>query len=314
MFSEFAGLEPSAEESNLFSNGNWSPENHQELNRSLEMAFRDTSEESNNRMESPDSGIHDSHFDFDIEGCSALLSGHDPILNIAHNSPIDQEVGSISTTDAAVINTTELLLPVVSGPSDNNYDIITPMESDDNNEEEDEEDKDTIYYPDDEEDEDQENDEYKSNKIDTNAIHSYSIMNIKKPKTMKSKRPANFGKQKQLVLTNKGQRFSVPVSRRKRKLYEMEPLADPVAERNRLNALNAKKNRDRKKQQLQMAEEEIDKLREENDELRAESENFRDQLDEARRELAALKQMFKARNGSLPPFLGNKVTPKKVLH
>merc|ERR1719270_1279398 len=92
-----------------------------------------------------------------------------------------------------------------------------------------------------------------------------------KPKTMKSKRPANFGKQKQLVLTNKGQRFSVPVSRRKRKLYEMEPLADPVAERNRLNALNAKKNRDRKKQQLQLAEEEIDKLREENDELRAES-------------------------------------------
>jgi len=265
-------------------------------------------------MESPDSGIHESHFDFDIEGCSALLSGHDPILNIAQNSSsLDQE-GSISSSDSAVINTTELLLPVVPATSDSNYDIITPMESDDDNNEEEQEDKDTIYYPDDEEEEeeDQENDQFKSNKID--VIHSYSIMNIQKPKTMKSKRPANFGKQKQLVLTNKGQRFSVPVSRRKRKLYEMEPLADPVAERNRLNALNAKKNRDRKKQQLQLAEEEIDKLKEENDELRAESENVKDQLDEARRELALLKQMFKARNGSLPPFLGNKVTPKKVSH
>jgi len=308
LFSEFAGFEPSTEESNLFSNGNWSPENHQELNKSLEMAFR--SDEESNRMESPDSGIHDSHFDFDIEGCSALLMGHDPILNTAHHSPLQTEQDqSISSADS-VINATELLLPVVSTPSDSNYDIITPMESDNNEEEE--EDKDTIYYPDDEEDdEDQENVEIKSNRIDTNSIHSYSIMNVKKPKTMKSKRPANFGKQKQLVLTNKGQRFSVPVSRRKRKLYEMEPLADPVAERNRLNALNAKKNRDRKKQQLQLAEEEIDKLREENDELRAESENFKDQLDEARQELALLKQMFKARNGSLPPFLGNKVTPKK---
>ena len=87
----------------------------------------------------------------------------------------------------------------------------------------------------------------------------------------------------------------------------MSSLADPVAEKNRLNAINAKKNRDRKKQQLQAAEVEIEKLREENEELKAETDNYKDQLDAARQELAMLKQLFKARAGPLPAYLGNKV-------
>jgi len=86
-------------------------------------------------------------------------------------------------------------------------------------------------------------------KNDTNSIHSYSIMKVKKPKTLKTKKPANFAS-KQITLTSQGKKFSVSVDRRKKKLYEMGKLQDPVAEKNRLNALNAKKNRDRKKQQL----------------------------------------------------------------
>merc|ERR1719221_114486 len=93
-------------------------------------------------------------------------------------------------------------------------------------------------------------------------------------------------------------------AQKKQKLYEMEPLVDPVAEKNRLNALNAKKNRDKKKQQLAEAEVEIEKLREENEELRAEMENNREELDEVRHQLDQLRQMFKASHGgSLPPFL-----------
>merc|ERR1711988_1313249 len=103
---------------------------------------------------------------------------------------------------------------------------------------------------------------------------------------------------------SQGQKISVSVrnDRKKQKLYEMESLNDPVAERNRLNAINAKKNRDRKKQQLQEAGEE-------NEELKAETDNYKDQLEDAMRELKNLKQLFKTQVGSLPPHLGNKVAP-----
>merc|ERR1719381_153370 len=107
---------------------------------------------------------------------------------------------------------------------------------------------------------------------------------------MKTRRPIK-SKTKKLTLKSQGQKISVSVrnDRKKQKLYEMESLNDPVAERNRLNAINAKRNRDRK-QQLQEAEDEIEKLREENEELKAETDNYKDQLEDAMsREPAYLK-------------------------
>merc|ERR1719507_1310977 len=97
-------------------------------------------------------------------------------------------------------------------------------------------------------------------------------------------------------------RYSISINK-KQKLYEMEPLKDPVAERNRLNALNAKKNRDRKKQQLQEADEEISRLREENDDLREEGDRIKDDLANAKRELDALRQELKLRGGENASFL-----------
>ena len=79
---------------------------------------------------------------------------------------------------------------------------------------------------------------------------------------------------------------------------------------NRLNALNAKKNRDRKKQELLEATTEIEKLREENDELRAESDSYKDMLDDARRELEELKSLLKIKGVSR---LGNKVSAKSLV-
>ena len=90
-------------------------------------------------------------------------------------------------------------------------------------------------------------------------------------------------------------------SSRKRKLYEMGPLDNPEEERCRLNALNAKKNREKKKRQLTEAAMEIERLREENSELRSEAELVRDELEQARLELATLRAQLKADSS-----LGNK--------
>merc|ERR1712115_213465 len=124
-------------------------------------------------------------------------------------------------------------------------------------------------------------------------IHSYSIIKIKKTQPMKSKNKNTLIKDR---LTS-SKRSPVFLSNKKQKLYEMEPLKDPVAEKNRLNALNAKKNRDRKKQQLQEAEQEISRLREENEELRTEAEEVKDELESAHRDLEQLRALLKQSNG-----------------
>ena len=270
----------------LFTSSDWTLENNQALNKSLEMAFR---EEERLKSDSPDSGIGMGNFEFDIEGCSALLSGNDPNLNGGEFLPTSPEKSI--TGDSSSINTTELLVPVVTYNSQEEVDTITYMDSSD---------------------EENENMKEEDNDSDTtenvSTIHSYSVLKPNNKRTMKSKRPANFNKKKAVrTLISKGQQISVPLlSRRKRKLYEMEPLCDPVAEKNRQNALNAKKNRDKKKAELQEAAVEIDRLREENEDLRSESDNYRDQLEAARRELDMLKQLYKASAGALPPCLGNK--------
>lgn len=270
----------------LFTSSDWTLENNQALNKSLEMAFR---EEERLKSDSPDSGIGMGNFEFDIEGCSALLSGNDPNLNGGEFLPSSPEKSI--TGDSSSINTTELLVPVVTYNSQEEVDTITYMDSSD---------------------EENENIKKEDNDPDTtenvSSIHSYSVLKPNNKRMMKSKRPANFNKKKAVrTLISKGQQISVPVlSRRKRKLYEMEPLCDPVAEKNRQNALNAKKNRDKKKAELQEAAVEIDRLREENEDLRSESDNYRDQLEAARRELDMLKQLYKASAGALPPCLGNK--------
>ena len=87
------------------------------------------------------------------------------------------------------------------------------------------------------------------------------------------------------------------------KLYEVNcPLNNPEAEKCRLNAINAKKNRDRKKQQLHEAQNEISELRRENAELREQADNVREELDHALSEIQELKMLMKM--AGLP--VGNK--------
>jgi len=266
-------------EQDLFSGSEWGPDNIEELNRSLEMAL--SSDEERLGLGSPDSGIHMSNFDFDIEGCSALLSGNDPNLNTAE-MPVDKSI----TEDQSVI-CKELMLPVTS----ENFDIMDTMDTEDTEEVE---------------EENEENIAVDTNSARTVELHSYSVMKIKKPKTLKSKRPATANR-RHLTITNQGQKFDIPLKKGKKKLYECDPLNDPIAERNRLNALNAKKNRDKKKNELLLATVEIEKLREENEELKAETDEYRDKLQSANMELEKLRRLLDIKGGNR---LGNKVSLK----
>merc|ERR1712181_15563 len=87
---------------------------------------------------------------------------------------------------------------------------------------------------------DEEDEENQSANIPKNhpvEIHSYSVIKIKRePGTFKkttSRTPATRTKQ-----SSGGRKYKVnnSISQKKRKLYEMEPLGDPIAEKNRLNA------------------------------------------------------------------------------
>jgi len=225
-------------------------------------------------VESPDSGIDTNPFDFDIDGCNALLGVNDPLLNNFNDKISDVE----ENMHEEVIS---LDLPVITNEIIEESTEPTSMESDN-----------------------AENEENSPSNIPKNhpvEIHSYSILKAKKTQPMKSKSKNTLTKDR---LTS-SRRSPVFLSNKKQKLYEMEPLKDPVAERNRLNALNAKKNRDRKKQQLQEAEEEINRLKDENEDLRTEQERVRDDLERARREIDALRQELKLRGGENASFLGN---------
>jgi len=255
-------------QSELFTES-WSHTNIEELNKSLEMALGNT-----NRfdVESPDSGIDMNTLDFDIDGCNALLGVNDPILNNYNGN--DSEV--VENPSEEVIS---LELPVITSENfEESNDLTSAMESDDS-----------------------ENEENSSSNVPKNhpvEIHSYSIIKIKKTQAMKSKSKSTLIKDR---LTS-SRRCSISLNKKK-KLYEMEPLTDPMAEKNRLNALNAKKNRDRKKQLLQTAEEEIDRLKDENEDLKSEADRVKDELADAKRELDALRQELKLRGGENASFL-----------
>jgi hypothetical protein len=255
-------------QSELFTES-WTHTNIEELNKSLEMALGNK-----NRfdVESPDSGIEMNSLDFDIDGCNALLGVNDPIFN---NFNGDEEI------ENPPVEVISLELPVITSDNfDESNNFTSAMESDD--------------------DEDEENSSSNIPKNHPVEIHSYSVMKIKQTQAMKSKSKSTLIKDR----LSSSKRYSISINK-KQKLYEMEPLKDPVAERNRLNALNAKKNRDRKKQQLEEAEQEIDRLKDENDDLKSEADRVKDELADAKRELDALRQELKLRGGENASFLGN---------
>jgi len=255
----------------------WSEANVEELNRSLEAAMSPQPTDIDRfGMGSPDSGIHVSNgLEYDFN--DALLGVDDPIFS---------DIPAMATGTAVEVIPAEH--PVIIS------DFTAVNESYDGAVEE-EEDSGSNYS-------EEENEENTSSNIPKNhpvEIHSYSVIKLKREQTFKAKSsPRSSAAVTRTKQPSGGRKYKVSISQKKQKLYEMEPLNDPVAEKNRLNALNAKKNRDRKKQQLAEAEMEISRLKDENDELRTEAEETRDELETARRELAELRAQMKSSSAS----------------
>jgi len=81
---------------------------------------------------------------------------------------------------------------------------------------------------------------------------------------------------------------------RKKKLYEMGPFLDPVKERERMNALNAKQNRDRKKSLIGNAQQQILKLKSLNKKLLKDATVDKKKLQAAQREIKLLKSRLQS--------------------
>jgi len=284
-------MSPFFEASDIFSEdiflNTWTENNVEELNRSLEAALSPTNMDSRYSMGSPDSGL-----DYDFN--EALIGVDDPIFsdisNVTSSSPI-----------VAVEVIRHSNLPVTMGDFTSIHEEFEVKEEEEEEEVEDEEDDDYMEEEEEDEDEDEENEHENIQKNHPVEIHSYSIIKTLKLKNGQSFKAKNSSSRNAL---SGGKKYKTILSQKKAKLYEMAPLTDPAAEKNRLNALNAKKNRDRKKAQLAEAETEISRLREENDELRSEAEEVRDELDAAKRELSELRSSMKMSGSSRQSLLG----------
>ena len=78
-------------------------------------------------------------------------------------------------------------------------------------------------------------------------------------------------------------------SQGRKKLYEMRPFADPIREKERQNAINAKKNRDKKNGLVYKAQDQIDRLKTVNKRLSKEALANRRKLSAAKTEIKRLK-------------------------
>jgi hypothetical protein len=78
----------------------------------------------------------------------------------------------------------------------------------------------------------------------------------------------------------------------KQKLYTQKPFKNPELERARLNAINAKMNRDRKKLEAAGLRREVERLRKENEELKKSRSSLNSRATKAEEELARIKQVL----------------------
>ena len=83
-------------------------------------------------------------------------------------------------------------------------------------------------------------------------------------------------------------------SNRKAKLYEQSPFSDPDMERCRQNAINAKINRDRKRNEKNSMQKEMSKLRRENQDLKKKNQKYRQRLTSFESRLAVLESLIRS--------------------
>jgi len=106
---------------------------------------------------------------------------------------------------------------------------------------------------------------------------------------------------KSLPLVNAAKSVGTPTkkdtfSNGKKKLYKSGPFNNPEMERARLNAINAKRNRDRKKNERQRMEQEMNRLKSENQGLKRTANKMKERADSAESELQKIREMLRANN------------------
>ena len=119
-----------------------------------------------------------------------------------------------------------------------------------------------------------------------------------------SKHDLQAVKRKHSVIGEDAEMKKFKTSKRTKKYLE-RPFTDPDMERTRLNAINAKKNRDKKKQEMQALSEQCDDLCRENEELDRANRNLETRLNAAEEEIAFLRRALLGQMGSAKPSLGD---------
>lgn len=83
-------------------------------------------------------------------------------------------------------------------------------------------------------------------------------------------------------------------SQGRKKLYEMKAFADPLREKERQNAINAKKNRDKKKGLVGTVLQQIQQLKSVNDKLNKQSQEDKRKLLAAKKQIKLLKSKLES--------------------
>ena len=228
---------------------------------------------------------------------------------------------------SSTANALDVMLPVSSGPFDGD-DVLAPINENNNSmktaaphiddhcyvntppaspllsddgvdkENEDDSDPDVIMYDDSESDEvtatikQEEDGDCDKDECFVEPIPEEEKKRVSKPELIARRKKTRRGKKKPKANAWSAQKKALVKEEKVVKLYEQEPFENPALEKCRINAMNAKMNRDRKKKEREEMAREVAKLRTENTRLRRAEAAAERRAGEAERELQRLRALL----------------------
>jgi len=224
-------------------------------------------------------------------------SSQDPFLSSAtldvmlpvSNSPFDED--DVLTP---INNNRKTPAPHIDDHCYVNTPPASPLMSDDGVDKENDRDSDVIMYDDSESDEMTEaiKQEEDSETDDCNE----SVLEERrdtKPELIARRKKTRRGKKKPKANAWSSQKKALVKEEKVVKLYEQKPFENPALEKCRMNALNAKLNREKKKKEREQMAKEVTKLRSENTRLRRAEAAAERRAGEAERELQRLRALLR---------------------
>ena len=223
---------------------------------------------------------------------------------------------------SSTATTLDVMLPVSNGPFDEHDDVLTPINnngdrktasaphlddhcyvntppasplmSDDGVDKENDGDSDVIMYDDSESDENTGEHVKEEEEADCETDDGTEQIAEEKPKLIARKKKTRRGKKKPKANAWSSQKKALVREEEKVvKLYEQKPFENPALEKCRMNALNAKLNREKKKREREEMVRDITKLKSENSRLRRSEAAAERRAGEAERELQRLRALLR---------------------